>query len=175
MGANIELWAYRFFSNQTLYLEEVFQKAYLPSGSTAEAGKNPVMVAAGKKAAITAATATYAFEQHLKNKSKAIRGLAMAVQEFVTGLDPAIEEVPKKHYVAYKTSQNIVCMEVQKQKIHLYLKLDPKKTKGPKALIRDVSEVGHFGTGDVEVTVRTDEDLQKAKPYVEMAYRRVGG
>ena len=46
-------------------------------------------------------------------------------------LDPAIEEAPKKLYVAYRTTQNIACAEIQKQKILLFLKLDPKKITGP--------------------------------------------
>jgi len=33
------------------------------------------------------------------------------------GLDAGMEENPKKFYIAYKTSQNIVCMEIKKSKI----------------------------------------------------------
>src|SRR4030042_1173513 len=51
MGANIELWSYRFFENSTLYLEEVFRKSYESTGmgETSISGKSPVMIAAGKK------------------------------------------------------------------------------------------------------------------------------
>jgi len=50
-----------------------------------------------------------------------MRLLAVSVNDFITGLDPAIEVSPKKFYVAYKTSQNIVCMEVKHQRVLLYL------------------------------------------------------
>jgi len=109
MGANIELWTYRLFKKQFLYLEEVLQKSYSPPTDMPADGKNPVMVAAGKKAALTRATGSYSFEQHLIGKSPKVKELAPAVQEFVMGLDPAIAEVPKKHYVVYKISQSIVC------------------------------------------------------------------
>jgi len=49
MGANIELWTYRLFANGSVYLEEIFQKA-AGTSPLAEMGKNPTMVAAGKKA-----------------------------------------------------------------------------------------------------------------------------
>lgn len=51
MGANLELWTYRLFANGNLYLEEVFQKS---EGAVEAAGvaKSPVMVSAGKKAAL---------------------------------------------------------------------------------------------------------------------------
>jgi predicted transport protein len=134
-----------------------------------------VMVAAGKKAAITRATSVWTFDGHLSNKPDAIRDLALEVRQFMVDLDSAIEEAPKKQYVAYPTSQNIVCMEVQKQKILLTVKLDPKKNSGPHGISRDVSEIGHFGTGDLEITVRTKADLDLAFPYLQMAYEKIGG
>lgn len=90
-------------------------------------------------------------------------------------LDPAIEEAPKKLYVAYKTSENIICMEVQKQKVLLFLKLDPKTNPGPPNMARDVSNTGHFGTGDLQLTLKTVGDVDVAKPLLEKAYRAVGG
>ena len=175
MGANIELWTYRFFKNQTFYLEEVLQRSYAASATSASSAKNPVMVAAGKKAAATKATGSYTFEQHIAGKPGAIRDIALAVEEFVMSLDPAMEEAPKKLYVAYKMSKNIVCMEVQQQKITLFLKLDPKKVVGPPGISRDVSDIGHFGTGDLEVTIKRPNDFEAAKPFIRMAYEKVGG
>lgn len=174
MGANIELWTYRLFKNQTMYLEEVLQQSYaLPE--TASSGKNPVMVAAGKKAVRTRLTGSYTFEQHLSDKPEKIRSLALAVHDFVVGLDPSIEVAPKKFYVAYKISQNIVCLETNKHKVTLYLKLNPKEIQNPPKITRDVSKIGHYGTGDLEVTLKSEQDLEAAKPLIEMAYRKVGG
>jgi predicted transport protein len=175
MGANIELWTYRLFKNQLLYLEEVLQKSYVPPDATPVTGKNPVMVAAGKKAAITRATSTYTFEAHLDGKSQKIRDLAQTVQEYIMGLDPAIEEAPKKQYVAYKISQNIACVEFQIHRLVLFLKLNPKEIPDLPGIARDVTDIGHFGTGDLEIALRSPEDLEAAKPFIEMAYRKVGG
>ncbi len=175
MGANIELWRYRLFKNSTLYLEEVFQKAVATSPDVPVSGKNRIMVAAGKKAAITKATAVYTFEQHMGGKSEKIKEMVFDIKEFIMNLDSAMEEVPKKFYVAYKMSQNIVCMEVKTQKVVLYLKLKPKDFKGLPSIARDVSEIGHYGTGDLELTVDSDEDIEIAKEYITLAYRKVGG
>lgn len=176
MGTSIELWTYRLFSNGTLYLEEVQQKEVSgQSDEKGESAKNPVMVAAGKKAAETRRTASYTFEQHLANKPKFIQELVLAVREFVLNLDVVIEEAPKQNYVAYRTTQNIVCVESQQKKVTLFLKLDPKKVKLVKGFTRDVSEIGHFGTGDVEVTLQSLDDLEKARPLIQHAYEAVGG
>ena len=175
MGANIELWSYRLFKNSTLYLEEVFQKSLSSVAGGSAGSKNPVMVAAGKKAALTKATATYTFDEHLAGKPAHVRDLAVATQEFILKLDSSIEEQPKKYYVAYRTSQNIVCVEIQKQKLSLFLKLDPAQHAGPPGISRDVSNIGHFGTGDLEVIVKSMDDLERTKPFIVLAYQRVGG
>lgn len=175
IGESIELWTYRLFDNQTLYFEEVLQKAYAAPSAVSSSSKNPVMVAAGKKAAQIRATSTYTFEQHIAGKPQLIQELARSVQKFVMGLDAAVEEAPKKLYVAYRISQNIVCMETFNKQVALYLKLNPREVAGPERISRDVSKIGHFGTGDLEVVIKSQADLEAAKPFVEMAYRKVGG
>jgi len=175
MGANIELWKYRLFENETIYFEEVFQASVGSSPSASSDGKDPVMVGAGKKAAKTRQTATYTFDEHLEDKPQKIQNLALQIQEFVTDLDPAIEEVPKKHYVAYKGAQNIVCVHLQKKRVQLYVKVDPKSIEEMPGIGRDVTDIGTYGTGDLELSVSREDDLETAKPYIEMAYQEVGG
>ncbi|WNO10656.1 DUF5655 domain-containing protein [Teredinibacter sp. KSP-S5-2] len=180
MGANIELWKYRLFANDSLYLEEVFHTSKttnvsLSTRSNDGGYKNPVMVEAGKKAALTRATATYTFEERLEGKSQEIQELTMVVREFILGLDESVEEVPKKHYVAYKVSQNIACMEVQGRNIKLFLKLNPSDIPLNTKNYRDVTSIGHFGTGDVEFTISSEEEFEVAKQYIVMAYNRFGG
>lgn len=175
MGANIELWRYRLFSNSNLYFEEIFKQTYADNTSSLGDGKNPIMVAAGKKAAITRATGIYTFDQHIAGKSRKITELVIALQEFILGLDSSIEQAPKKQYIAYKTSQNIVCMEIQQRKILLFLKLKPTAIKEPPSTYRDVTNIGHFGTGQSEFTISSETHLEAVKPYIEQAYRKVGG
>lgn len=175
MGADIELWKYNLFNNNSIYLEEVFQatKASV-SPSAAEKGKDPVMVEAGKKAAQVRATTTYSFEEHLEGKSSKIRDLMQNIREYLLGLDPSIEEVPKKFYISYKISQNIVCMEPQSKTVKLFLKLDPDTIASPPKTFRDVSGVGHYGTGDSEFSVASEGDFESVKPFIDMAYNRLG-
>ena len=175
MGAHIELWRYRLFKNSCFFLEEVFQRTVSTSSDTAAGNKNPVMVAAGKKAALARATGVYSFEQHISGKSKGIREMVFELKDYIMNLDSAMEEVPKKLYVAYKISQNIVCMEVKLQKVVLYLKLDPKEIANPPSIARDVSSIGHFGTGDFEITVTSPANLPVAKEFIDIAYQRIGG
>lgn len=177
MGANIELWQYHFYENGCLYLEEMFRKSsgYVPSSESIEAsGKNPVMVAAGKKAAHTRATAVYTFDEHIESCESDTLYLLTNLREFILSINEAVEESPKKNYVAYKVAQNFVCMQIRREKIVLWLKLNPKEHKIPDNG-RDVSQIGHHGTGDFELTIKNSADAEDAKEWIQKAHDNIGG
>jgi predicted transport protein len=173
MGANIELWRYRLFADGIFHLEDVFQSAKAVSPETSL--KNPIMVEAGKKAAQTRSTGSYRVEEHFEGKPEKIRELAQAIKEYICDLDSMIEEVPKKFYIAYKISKNIVCMEVKNRDVKLFVKLDPATVQNPPVTFRDVSKIGHYGTGDCELTLKNLEEFEAVKPLIEMAYNKMGG
>ena len=177
VGAKLELWTYRRFDNDTMFIEEVLKRTEDVAGpATNSAGKNPIMVAAGKKAAETKKLGIqYSKESHFSKGGAKLAPVAMAAHDYVCGLDLAIEAVPKKQYIAYKTTENIVCMDVNATRVALFLKLDPKEHGGPVGLSRDVSKIGHFGTGDLEIVLKSLDDLEKTKPFIQQAYQAVGG
>ena len=170
MGANLELWTYRLFKNNTLYLEEVFRKSIAVSPSDFRVENR---LTAGQKAALTRKTASHTIEQHFKNKPVLIKELAQSIREFLLGLDPAVEEAPKKTYIAYKISQNFVRIKIHKTRVLLYVKLDPKTLDLPKNA-RDVTNIRNFRTGNLELSVRNQSDLEIVKPLLERAYQKIG-
>lgn len=52
----------------------------------------------------------------------------------------------------------------------LYLHLDPAAVVQSLPSARDVSEIGHWGTGDTEIPLTSLEDLDAAKPFIAAAY-----
>jgi predicted transport protein len=173
MGANIELWQFKRFENGYLTLDEIFRRTNIIENIN-YSGKNPVMVDAGRKAAITRATAIYNIEDHINVLPHHLMLPFHLLQEFIMGLGP-IEETPKKNYIAYKTSQNFVCLETRKDKIILFLKINShdQTTLPPQA--RDVRIIGHFGTGDFEFVLKTEDDLEVAKKYIKLSFENIGG
>ena len=175
MGANIELWQYKLYNTNTLYLEEIFKKSTaLVSTTTETKNKNPVMVEAGKKAAQTRQTGSYTFDEHLNNCDDKIKKLLTNLRDFILNVDEAVEEAPKKYYIAYKVSQNFVCVESKKGKLLLFLKINPKEIQIPENG-RDMTNTGHPGTGDLEITVNNFEELEKSKEYIKRAFENIGG
>jgi predicted transport protein len=174
MGANIELWQYRLYDNRNIYLEEVFKRrTVLPNLTTIEQNKNPIMVEAGKKAALTRLTGQYTFDEHLDGIDNNIKTWILELREFILNIDESIEESPKKYYIAYKITQNFVCIEIKKNKVTLYLKLNPKSISIPENG-RDVTSLGHQGTGDFELNISNENQLEEAKKLIKEAYNNIG-
>ena len=99
----------------------------------------------------------------------------VVIEYKIVGLDDAVEEAPKKLHIAYKVSQNFACVEVHKSRILLYLKIDPATVDPMPENCRNVSKIGHFGTGDFEVAVSNESELEIAKRFVEMSFANIGG
>jgi predicted transport protein len=66
--------------------------------------------------------------------------------------------------------KNLVCIETRKDKLMLYLKFDPETLTLESGFSRDVRTIGHWGTGDLELTIRSDLDFEKAKPFLVRSY-----
>jgi predicted transport protein len=107
-----------------------------------------------------------------RSQPKASSGESRSERSYRTGSG---SDRVKNSTVAYRIAQNIVCMEVKKQKVVLYLKLKPKEISNPPKISRDVSSIGHFGTVDFEITVTSPIDLPVAKEFIDIAYQRIGG
>ena len=177
MGANIELWQYHLYSNGFFSLEQVFGgDESIGEYSESDSGsKNPVMVAAGKKAAQTRATGSYTFDAHFAHADNDTQSIVRALQDYILALDDAVTQVPKKFYVAYKVAQNFVCMEIKKSKVILFLKLNPTMVKPLPENARDVTNIGHYGTGDLEYTISNVKQLETAYALIKQAFENVGG
>jgi predicted transport protein len=56
-------------------------------------------------------------------------------------------------------------------RVLVLLKVDPSTVQLEPGFSRDVSKIGHWGTGDLELTLQSLADLERAKPLIERSYR----
>lgn len=157
INRNIELIRYQYFDNRLLALELI--NATQSKGIVTESsGKTP--------------TQYKHFSQYLAEASEPLRNLYEAVDAFCQGLGDDVQVKTLKFYQAYRRLQNFVCLEVrpQAQVVLLYLKVDPDTVILQKGFTRDVRTIGHYGTGDLEVVIRSIEDLQRAEPLIAQSY-----
>jgi len=176
MGANIELWQYKIYENGIISIEEVYKRTETRTHTSIESnGKNPVMVEAGKKAAETRKNATYTIDEHIEKVNSNLKELLNEIRDYIVNLDTSIEEAPKKYYIAYKTTQNFVCIEPQKKKLLLFLKLNPDEIEKLPKQARDVRNIGHFATGDLELTIKNITDFEETRELINLSLKNIGG
>jgi predicted transport protein len=58
----------------------------------------------------------------------------------------------------------------QRSDVVVYLKADPQDVDLVPGFTRDVSTVGHHGTGDLELWMRTEKDLERAGDLLRLSY-----
>lgn len=111
----------------------------------------------------------YTFDEHFGDKPQVIVDLYTQLHERLTALDSDVERVFRKQYVGYRLGKNVFCSIIpQKQRLRLILPLDPSTVRG-EAGTRDVSQVGHWGVGDTEVSVESVDQLDAVMQLVGRA------
>jgi len=155
---NIDLIRYRLYGNELILFELVNSNISKPLKDTADSSS-------------TKKTADKNFDEQLQTAEPNIRNLYFSIRDYILALGDDITENQLKLYVAFKKIKNIICIEVRVKSIMLYLRLNPEEIKDKDNFIRDVRKVGHWGTGDVEITIKSNEDFQKAKEYIDRCYQ----
>ncbi|UFQ18909.1 MULTISPECIES: endonuclease NucS domain-containing protein [Streptomyces] len=106
-----------------------------------------------------------------RSQGGAMAELARAVDEVLVGLGDGVTRVQRKQYRAYRRLRNFasVCPP-QQTKLLVYLKADPKEVDLVPGFTRDVTGLGHHGTGDLELQLRTERDLERAEDLLRLSY-----
>lgn len=78
----------------------------------------------------------------------------------------------KKLYIAYKADTNFVDIVVQKSRLRLSLNMKFSEVIDPKSLCRDVTELGRWGNGDVEVGMDSLDQLDDIMALIEQALQK---
>jgi len=80
----------------------------------------------------------------------------------VLALDECVREVILKLYIAFKAETNFVDVVPQAKRLRLSLNMDFQEVDDPRGFCKDVTGVGRWGNGNVEVVLEKPEDL----PYI---------
>lgn len=120
----------------------------------------------------TRATTSRTIEDRLSAASDEVKDRFESLKAYLLALGDDVQAKTLKHYFAFRRLRNFACVEVHPQNglIVLYLKVDPELVELQQGFTRDVRQIGHYGTGDLEVTIRSDEELEKAKPLILRSY-----
>ena len=109
---------------------------------------------------------TFTYEEHFGDKPQVIVDLYTQLHERIVGLSSDIERLFRKQYVGYRIGKKVFCSVIpQKQRLRLILNIDPALV-ADHPLGRDVTGVGHWGVGNTEMTLDSEDSLAEVLHWV---------
>lgn len=162
---NIELIRYKLFGDDLLLLELV----NAVSVSDATAGKTQASAATTGAPKPGGKDKTAA--EQLAQAQPGIRQLYESLASYLNALGDDVQEKHLKLYTAFRRLKNFACVIPYRDKLLVMLKLDPDTVTLEDGFSRDTRNIGTWGTGDLELTLRTQADMDKAKPLLDRSYQ----
>ncbi|MGL5512640.1 MAG: GmrSD restriction endonuclease domain-containing protein, partial [Sporomusa sp.] len=89
----------------------------------------------------------------------------------IQNLGTSVRREFKKLYIAYKADTNFVDVVVQKARLRLAINMKFADVIDPKGICKDITDVGRWGNGDVEVFLDSMNDLDDVMAIIEQAFR----
>ena len=161
INRNIELVRYARYGDGLLLLDLVNATVASNGNDTSPPPTKKTRKGLGKNAPVADLLA------HMDTK---LDDLYSALKDFLTSLGDDVQVKPLKLYVAFRRLKNFACVRPYSSSLTVWTKLDPTTVKLEEGFTRDVSEVGHYGTGNLEITLRDLDDLERAKPLLLKSY-----
>ncbi len=161
INRNIELIRYRRFGSDLLLLELV-NAVTVPTASLETSTTTSRQSSHSQKT----------ISEVIPTLTGDLAHLYESIREFLMALGDDVQVKTLKYYLAFKRIKNFACLELRTQecKVILTVKIDPDTITLEKGFTRDVREIGHYGTGDLDISIRNMDDFEKAKPLLIRSY-----
>jgi len=160
MNRNIELIRYVRFDDDLLLLEQM------------NAVSAPTNGVGSSESPTGSRGRSKTVSDYLQEADVELSELYETVQEFLSNLGDDVQIKTLKNYFAFKRIKNFACVEVHNRTkcLLVYVRVDPDTVQSEEGFTRDVRNIGHFGTGDLEITIRSIKDFERSKPLLERSY-----
>ena len=109
------------------------------------------------------------FAEQYESAPIKFRQIFNELKDFVLSLGDDVSENTLKLYVAFKKIKNFATIEIYQSNIRLNVKLNPDDYKLTESL-RDIRNIGHWGTGDLQLIIKSEKDVELAKTLLQNAY-----
>jgi predicted transport protein len=167
MNRNIALVRYRRYSGELLLLEQLTATSAKPNAAQVPGGSTtPSAPAAAVKKYKT-------FTTQLEEAPVHVLDLYHALTAYLEAIGDDVQVKTTDFYVAHRRLKNFACVELRNQlgKLLVFVRVNPDTITLEQGFTRDVRGIGHFGTGDLEISIQSLADLEKAKPLFDASYQ----
>ena len=160
----IELWEVKRYENNSVAYEQI-QKAGAQESIKTISKTDKTIDHVAKEIKV------YSEQEHLENVNEEIQELYEKFKSAILNLDN-LEIKPKKKYIAFVAGRNVIDILPQKKALKMWINLSQGELDDPKNITRDVSSTGHWGNGDYEIQVKTDEDLEYILSLIKQSIKK---
>ncbi len=167
INRNIELIRYSRFGEELLLLE--LANATGSNGSRSATSKAAKPSDADENT-VKPVSRDRSYSDWLPLLQPQLTDLLASLEDYIVSLGDDVQKKELKLYTAFKRLKNFATVVLQKNRILLYLHLNPDLLDPLPAIARDVRQSGHWGTGDLELAITSAGDFDLAKPLIRIAY-----
>ena len=160
----IELWEVKRYNNKTINYSQIQTSGAQESVKTISRQNDTIE-------RVTREIKVFTEQEHLDKATEEIKELYGKLKNTILNLD-SLEVKSKKLYIAFVASSNVVDVNIQRNQIKMWLNLQKGELDDPKGICRDVSSTGHWGNGDYEIGIRTDEDLEYILSLIKQSIKK---
>lgn len=107
---------------------------------------------------------------HPRLSSGPVATLYQGLRSHVMALNPAITEEFKQHYVVYRAETLFLTMVPLATSLKIYLNMPFPEIQDTRRLCRDVTNLGHWSSGDVEFEVDAHSDMAYVMALIGQAF-----
>lgn len=112
---------------------------------------------------------TYNLESY--KPSELSRELFTVIDRRIKNLSCDVTSSFKKKYVAYKINgTNFADVTIQKQKLKIFINMRFKEVIDPDGICRDITNIGHWGNGDIEISFEKEVELDNIMEIIKQSF-----
>lgn len=169
IGANIQLWTYRKYGDGYLFLDSIFSNP-----AQTELKKTKASTMHPDKADVDEEVVIYTTADRLQDKPSELKILFDTFRErvFALNADGDILEKVSKTYVSYKHGKNFCEVAFLANSMKIWLDIPFSDIDDPNKICRDVSKIGHHGTGHTETKLTNLSEIDNVLYLIEQSYRQ---
>lgn len=160
----IELWEVNRFDNDIITLNIINKSKSAPNIKAVSNEKR-------EELSILKEIKVYQESDHLADKTDFIQELYEDFKQGILNLDPNIEINTRKLYIAFKKDRNIADIRIQQKNLKIWINLPYGELDDPKNLAKNVSNTGHWGNGDYEITIESTQYLEYIMSLIKQAIK----
>ena len=160
INRNIDLIKYKNYKEELLLLEMVHTNTvsddYKPIVNTDNSTKHKYKTV----------------EDYLEDANNELKNRYYILKDFIMSLGDDVQEKKLKNYFGFKRIKNFACIEIHPKTdaVLVYTKANIKDVEIKEGFTRDVTDIGHYGTGNLEIKFTDMKQLDEVQKYILKSY-----